>query len=169
MKSSFVRFSLALGLAAMPALLQAQPTAHYVPGIEGIKGASLPPPGWYVRDYNVAYTADRVNNGNGDSAGPSNFDAFTFANVPRVLWITDKKFLGGFIGVDALLPVVYQSVTAGPFDSSTFGIGDFFVESTLSWHVKHLIFRSLRAYGHPPAIPARPRQRAPALVIGRRC
>jgi hypothetical protein len=140
MKSSFVRFLLALCLAAMPALLQAQPTAHYVPGVEGIKGASLPPPGWYVRDYNVAYTADRVNDGNGDSAGPPNFKAFTYANVPRVIWITDKKLLGGFVGVDALLPLVYQSVTAGPYDRSTFGIGDLFAESTLSWHVKQFDF-----------------------------
>jgi hypothetical protein len=40
-------------LLAVPGLLQAQPTAHYVPGVAGIQGASLPPPGFYVRDYNL--------------------------------------------------------------------------------------------------------------------
>jgi hypothetical protein len=124
------------GVLAAPGLLQAQPTAHYVPGVEGIKGSSLPPPGLYGRDYNYFYSSDRLNNGAGNSAGPPNFSAFTYANVPRVIWITDTQVLGGFLGVDALLPLVYQSVEAGPYNSSTFGIGDLFAEGTLSWHPK---------------------------------
>ena len=128
------------GLIALPSLLQAQPTAHYVPGAEGIKGASLPPPGWYVRDYNIAYYATRVNDSAGRSAGPDNFRAFTYANVPRLIWITDTKVLGGYLGVDALLPLVYQSVRAGGYTSDTFGIGDFFAEATLSWHIQQFDF-----------------------------
>jgi hypothetical protein len=140
MKIRFVRFVLAVGLAALPGLLQAQPSAQYVPGSEGIKGASLPPPGVYARDYNYFYWADQVNNSSGHSAGPPNFDAFTYANIPRVIWITDTKFLGGFVGVDALLPLVDQHVKAGAFDSTTFGIDDFFGEGTLSWHLKQFDF-----------------------------
>jgi hypothetical protein len=127
-------------LFALPGITQAQPTAHYVPGAEGIKGASLPPPGFYLRDYNIAYTSDRVNNSSGQSAGPPNFEAFTYANVPRAIWITDTTFLGGNVGVDALLPLVYQSVRAGGFDSCTFGIGDLFAEATLSWHLQQFDF-----------------------------
>jgi hypothetical protein len=127
-------------LAAMPGLLLAQPSAHYTPGIEGIEGASLPPPGFYAKDYNVAYYATRVNDASGNSAGPANFEAFTYANVPRVIWITDTKFLGGYVGVDALLPLIYQHVRAGGYDNGTFGIGDFFAESTLSWHPKQFDF-----------------------------
>jgi len=140
MKPPIIRCLLAATLAAMTGAIQAQPTAHYVPGIEGIKGASLPPPGWYLRDYNVFYVADQLNNATGHSAGPPNFEALTFANVPRALWITDAKFLGGNVGLDALLPLTYQSVEAGPFNRSTFGIGDFFAESTLSWHLKQFDF-----------------------------
>jgi hypothetical protein len=140
MKTRFVRIVLAVGLAALPGLLQAQPSAQYVPGSEGIKGASLPPPGVYARDYNYIYWADQVNNSSGHSAGPPNFDAFTFATIPRVIWITDTKFLGGFVGVDALLPLVDQHVKAGAFDGSTFGIGDLFGEGTLSWHPKQFDF-----------------------------
>jgi len=136
MRTQFVRFVLVAGLAALPGLLQAQPSAHYVPGFEGIKGASLPPPGIYVRDYNLAYYATRVNDSAGRSAGPPNLDSFFYGNVPRVIWITDTKFLGGYVGVDALLPLIYKSLTAGSYDSSTFGIGDLFAESTLSWHPK---------------------------------
>lgn len=127
-------------LLVLPSMVEAQPTAHYVPGVEGIKAASLPPPGWYLRDYNVAYTSTRLNNGAGQNGGPPNFRAFTYANVPRVIYITDTKFLGGYVGVDALLPLVYQSVRAGGFDDDTFGIGDLFAEATLSWHTKQFDF-----------------------------
>ncbi len=131
---------LAAALAVIAGSLQAQPDAHYVPGVEVIKGASLPPPGWYFRDYNVVYVADQANNGTGQSAGPPNFHALTFANVPRAIWITDTKFLGGNVGLDALLPLVYQSVRAGSINGNTFGIGDFFAEGTLSWHPKQFDF-----------------------------
>jgi hypothetical protein len=79
------RLLIAVSLVALPVPLEAQPTAHYVPGVEGIEGASLPPPGFYVRDYNYAYFANQVNNAAGNSAGPGNFEAFTCANVPRHL------------------------------------------------------------------------------------
>jgi hypothetical protein len=136
MKNHIIRSLLAVTLAALPGAMQAQPDAQYVPGVEGIKGASLPPPGFYLRDYNVFYVAEQLNNGAGQSAGPGNFRALTYANVPRAIWITDTKFLGGNVGVDGLLPLIYQSVRAGPYNSSTFGIGDFFGEGTLSWHPK---------------------------------
>jgi len=46
--------------------------------------------------------------------------------------------------VDALLPLQYTSLEAntpgGPFDDSTFGIGDLFAEGTLSWHMQHFDF-----------------------------
>jgi len=128
---------LTAGLFTLPNCLQAQPSAHYVPGLEGIKGASLPPPGIWLRDYNVFYQSTRLNDPHGNDV-PAGFSAFTYAQVPRVLWITDTKVLGGYLGFDALVPFVYThaEVTALNFDSSTFGIGDVFAESTLSWHLK---------------------------------
>jgi hypothetical protein len=139
MKNQIHRLLLAVAaLAALPTLLLAQPTAHYVPGVEGIKGASLPPPGVYLRDYNVFYFADRLNDDGGHEISAADPEAFIYANVPRLVWITDTKVLGGFLGVDALLPLQYTSLKAntpgGPFDDSTFGIGDLFAEATLSWH-----------------------------------
>ena len=135
---------LAAAFAAFPVLVSAQPSAHYVPGVEGIKGSSLPPPGVYFRDYNVFYFADRLNDPSGDEIKEADAQAFIYANVPRVIWITDQKLLGGFLGVDALLPLKYTSLEAntpgGPFDESTFGIGDLFAEATLSWHVKQADF-----------------------------
>lgn len=127
-----------------PLLASAQPTAHYVPGVEGIKGASLPPPGVYLRDYNVVYFADRVNDAHGNEIGPADPQAFIYANVPRLVWITKAQVLGGFIGVDALLPLQYTDLEVntpgGRFDDSTFGIGDFFAEATWSKHMKQFDF-----------------------------
>ena len=131
---------LVAGALALPGLTLAQPTAHYVPGAEGIKGASLPPPGFYVRDYNVGYYSTHANDAAGHKATPANFEVGNYANVPRFIWITDTKFLGGFVGVDALLPVAYQSLRVGGYKGDTFGIGDFFAESTLSWHLKQFDF-----------------------------
>jgi hypothetical protein len=139
MKTSIRSFALPLGLTLFSAAsLQAQPSAHYVPGSEGIKGASLPPPGVYVRDYNFFYESSRVNNNDGNKVDAANAKALIYANVPRVIWITDTTLLGGFVGVDALLPLQYTDLNVttpgGPYSDSTFGIGDLFAESTLTWH-----------------------------------
>lgn len=137
------------GLLLFPTLLSAQPTAHYVPGVEGIKAASLPPPGVYLRDYNAFYYADRVNDISGDKIHGADPRAFIYANVPRLLWITDQKLLGGYLGVDALLPLQYTDLKVntpdGQFDDSTFGIGDAFGEVTWSWHPQQ--FDVSLAYG----------------------
>ena len=135
---------LAASLVTLPGILQAQPSAEYVPGAEGLNCASLPPPGIYFKDYNYFYWADQLNTPSGNKYGPADLDTFTYANLPRVIWITDTKFLGGYVGVDALLPLVYQKTSLntpyGPYSGSTFGIGDLFAEGTLSWHIKQFDF-----------------------------
>ena len=68
MKIQIIRCLLAVALAAIPGALQAQPDAHYVPGIEGIECATLPPPGFYFRDYNVFYLGEQLNNAAGHNS-----------------------------------------------------------------------------------------------------
>jgi hypothetical protein len=141
---------LVAGLLLRGSLLEAQPVAHYPPGVEGLKAASLPPPGLYLRDYNYFFSADHANDGNGHIVTAANAKAFVYANVPRVLWITDQQLLGGFIGVDALLPLQYTEIKATPapgvtFHDQTFGEGDFFLEATWSKHVQQFDFAL--AYG----------------------
>jgi hypothetical protein len=137
MKNNTIKRSIAvLAAAVLPVLLHAQPSAHYVPGVEGLQAASLPPPGLYLRDYTVVYTADRMNNSSGNEISGMGASATIVANVPRVLWVTDTTLLGGKLGVDALLPVesTELSVKAAKFDDRTIGIGDLCVGSTISWH-----------------------------------
>jgi hypothetical protein len=122
---------LTVGLFTLPNCLQAQPTAHYPPGLEGLKGASLPPPGVYLRDYNWFYYADHVNNAQGNKLADQ--QAFIYAQAPRMLWITDVQLLGGFLGVDALMPFMYKDIKGV---GSDFSAGDLFFEGTWSWHPK---------------------------------
>jgi hypothetical protein len=160
MKTRIQFLVLAVSLASLPGILQAQPSAHYVPGSEGIKGASLPPPGVYARDYNYFYWANQLNDSSGHKNGPADLDAFTYANIPRVIWITDVTFLGGYVGVDALLPFVYQQVNVntpgGPFSGSTFGVGDLYGEGTLSWHPKQFDFAIASGVWAPTGVSGRP-------------
>jgi hypothetical protein len=130
--------SIGAALLVLPLKGQAQPSAHYCPGVEGIKGASLPPPGIYLRDYNVAYYSDQLNDPNGNSIGGLNTRAFVYANVPRVIWITDYQVLGGYLGVDGFVPMKYTSLRLGGFDDRTFGIGDALAEGTWSKHWKQV-------------------------------
>ncbi len=132
---------LVAGLLAIPSFTRAQPTAHYVPGVEGLKGATLPPPGFYLRDYNVVYYANGLNDDNGNKISGVDAKAFIYANVPRLIWITDWQLLGGSIGVDTLLPLQYTDldIKAGPntlINEGTFGIGDVFMEATWSKHLQ---------------------------------
>ena len=62
MKTRMTRLVLAMCLVMLTFWASAQPnfTGHYPAGVEGIKGGSLPPPGFYARDYNVFYYADRL-------------------------------------------------------------------------------------------------------------
>jgi hypothetical protein len=136
MRTSSIRVTLVAGLMAVTGLVQAASfSGHYPAGVEGIKGGSLPPPGLYLRDYNLFYFADRF------PEGPPEPQVFAYVQAPRLIWITDKKILGGYFGMDALFPLYYGSVEydtpAGPVDDDTFTLGDVFVEPvTLSWHWK---------------------------------
>jgi hypothetical protein len=139
MKTTLHSFLLAGALLALPGLLNAQSpsfTGHYVPGVEGIKGGSVPPPGFYVRDYNVFYTSDRINFPSGDEI-PVDFNAFVYANVIRGIWVSDAQVLGGNFFMDALLPLQYTSLEVNSWSDDCFGIGDIYVEPlALSWHGK---------------------------------
>jgi hypothetical protein len=122
---------LTAGLFTLPNCLQAQPSAHYPPGLEGLKGATLPPPGVYLRDYNWFYYADHANDAQNNKAADQ--QAFIYAQAPRLIWITDAKLLGGYLGVDALMPFMYKDLKGV---DQAFSAGDFFFEGTWSWHPK---------------------------------
>jgi hypothetical protein len=124
-------------LVALPSLLQAQPQSvpvvagHYPAGAEGIKGASLPPPGVYFRDYNFFYFADNFKD------GPPQFDIFAYINAPRLIWMTDWKILSANYGMDVIVPFAYLDWKVMGAKKDSFGFGDIQIEPLLlSWHFK---------------------------------
>ena len=166
MKTLNVRCLLAVALAAIPGELQAQPDAHYVPGIEGIECATLPPPGFYFRDYNVFYLGEQLNNSGGHNYAPPGFQAMVYATVPRAIYISDYKVLGGNLGGDVVLPFVYSSYRNAPspgglVSGSTIGVGDFYGEGTLSWHPKQFDIGAAVGFWAPTGNSSGPPQTQP--------
>ena len=108
----------------------AQDTSHYPPGAEGIKAASIPGPGKYLKWYNFYYEADKLKDSNRKTA-PGRFNVDAFATAPRLIWITEKKILGADYGWDILVPLVYTDVDIPGAGNSHTGIGDIYVEPFL--------------------------------------
>ena len=135
--------SLALACTCMvlAASVLVSPTAlavngHYVPGIEGMGGPSLPPPGNYYRGYLVHYDIDKLTTDKGKSVPGSNKGKVT-ALANRFIHITEKKFLGADYGFEAIIPVQHTSLDfkAAGVDSSKSGVGDVFLGPViLGWH-----------------------------------
>ncbi|MCX6867937.1 MAG: transporter [Verrucomicrobia bacterium] len=137
MNIKLVSLCLGAGLFALPGNIQAQSVpiigGHYPAGVEGIKGASLPPPGVYFRDYNIGYFADQFEN------GPPDFDISAYINAPRLIWITPYKILGADYGMDLIIPFGYMNweYAGGAVKDHYFGLGDIQIEPLLlSWHFK---------------------------------
>jgi len=159
MKSVFAGICLVLTFAAMahalPAPAPAVPVVagHYPAGAEGINGASLPPPGLYVRDYNMFYSSDTFQN------GPPDFDIKAYINAPRLIWMTDKKIFGAQYGMDVIVPFVYMDWTAGGNSDHYSGVGDIQIEPLLlSWQFKQFDLAAGYAVWVPTGdyAPARP-------------
>jgi hypothetical protein len=109
--------------------------SHYPAGAEGIKGASLPPPGVYLRDYNFFYSACSVD------GLPVDADIFAYVQAPRLIWMTDWKILGATYGMDVIVPFAYKNVSATFGDGDKFGLADFQIEPVLlSCHLQRFDF-----------------------------
>lgn len=103
--------------------------SHYPPGAEGIMGATMPPPGFYLRDYNFFYTASKVNGVSAD------VDITEYFQAVRPVWMTPWKVAGADYGLGLVLPAGYKNVS-GPFGSGdNFNFADMQVQPVLlAWH-----------------------------------
>jgi len=129
MKHRIALAMLCCSLILSVGLVKAQ--THYPAGVEGIKGPSLPPPGVYIRDYNYVYFSDKF------EEGPPEFDLFAYIQAPRLIWITPAKILGGYYGMDIIVPFAYQALDMVNVSKDDFSLADVFVEPiSLSWHGK---------------------------------
>ncbi len=128
--------AVAMGAILSAGSVHAAAQGHYVNGVEGIKAATLPPPGIYWRMYNVYYHADTLRDDAGDKLDVD-FKLKIFANVNRVIWMTPLEVLGGNFFMDALVPIQYTDIKIGAagVKDDKLGLGDPCVEPLgISWH-----------------------------------
>lgn len=114
-------------------------SGHYVSGVEGIKAATLPPPGFYWRLYNVFYNADEMRDENGDKAA-MDFEVSVYCLVNRFVYSSEIEILGGNVVADLCIPLISTDISmkAGGqtlYDDNESGLGDVLVEPfILAWH-----------------------------------
>ncbi|QNN55335.1 transporter [Diaphorobacter ruginosibacter] len=129
--------SAALTAAAALAPVAALAEGHYVPGVEGIQAASVPPPGLYYLGYLVNYDIGSFRAPGSSSNLPGHNTGTVTALANRVVWISNTKLLGADYGMEAIVPVMRTSLTvnaAGISDSRS-GVGDIYVGPlVLGWH-----------------------------------
>ena len=108
----------------------------YPNGLEGIKAASVPPPGYYYRMYTLFYNPDTLTDKRGKELD-LDFDLSIIVNAHRFLWVSDYKILGADYAADIAVPLMNVDLEIGKLgvDESTFGLGDIFLEPlVLGWH-----------------------------------
>lgn len=129
----FNTMSAALALVATLAGGAVQAEGHYVTGVEGLQGSSVPPAGNYYLGYLVNYDingfqAPDAKNGMGGSG-----QVTALAN--RFVKITDTKLFGADYGFETIIPVLRTSVTLGGPELNDSGVGDVYVGPlVLGWH-----------------------------------
>ena len=110
-------------------------TGHYIGGIEGIKLATAPPPGFYYKLYNVYYSCDTYRSHKNSQQVEPNIQNFVM--VHRPIWVTNKKILGADYITSVLIPITYADVSireAGLHDKG-WALGDIAIEPfCLDWH-----------------------------------
>jgi hypothetical protein len=125
-------------LAALTALasMGASAAGHYVPGVEGIQAASVPPPGMYYLGYLVNYSIDELR-APGSNTVPGSNTGTVSALANRLVYISSTKVLGADYGVEAIVPVVRKSLAfnAASISESDTGVGDIYLGPlVLGWH-----------------------------------
>jgi len=128
---------IALAATLTAASVCAQAGGHYVPGVEGIMAASVPPPGTYYLGYMVNYSIDQFKAPGSSNDLPGHNTGTVTALANRVAWISPYKVLGADYGMETIVPVLNKSLTinaAGISESKT-GIGDIYLGPlVLGWH-----------------------------------
>lgn len=113
--------------------------SSYPNGAESIMAGAIPAPGFYFLNYLTLYSSDKLVDNDGDEV-PVELDLDVRANVFRFVYVSKKQFLGGFIGVHTLIPIVDMDIEIMGQKDSDSGLGDITLGTNLSWHSKNWHF-----------------------------
>lgn len=106
---------------------------HYVAGVEGLQGPSVPPPGMYYLGYLVHYDINSLRAPGSSDALPGRNKGSVTAVANRLVWVTKHKFLGADYGMETIIPVMRTSLDFA--NSKDSGVGDVYVGPlVLGWH-----------------------------------
>lgn len=108
----------------------------FVPGVEGVMAASIPPPGFHYKMHILYYSADTLKDADGNEV-PNGFNVDVFASVHRLLWNTGYKFLGADWAIHVIIPFlsVGLDIKAAGISANDAGFGDISLEPLLlGWH-----------------------------------
>jgi len=146
-------------LFVLPLFALAGGGQQYPNGVEAFLIGVAPPPGFYIKDYNYFYTANKLKDNSGNTVTLANSGQElnrlnVYANVPRLIWITPLNILGGFYGMHLFVPVFYENIKldaltpGGPAEISEGrgGVGNLIFSPFIwSWHAKSGLLHMITA------------------------
>jgi hypothetical protein len=136
-RSLIVGCLLACALGVVPA--HAQLNTQHIKGTTGLKSGSQPPPHvYFIAPLLYVYKTDTVKDRNGDRL-PLDASITTQAYAGGVMWVSTKKILGGFYGVQVLFPVGMNNRIQGTEIDANPGAGlsdSVIAPLSLGWHFK---------------------------------
>lgn len=95
-------------------------------------------PGWLLEEFPSGYTAGQLKNSKGKTV-PGSSRVTTYSTTSHVVFASTKRFLGGWLAGEALLPLVDVSVQfANGTQSRARGFGDLTVGTGLQWAPKKI-------------------------------
>jgi len=106
----------------------------YPNGADNFSAGAMPPPGFYGMLFANHYSADRVNDASGNNLNVPGFKVTADAVVPRFIWVTGAKFLGGDVSLHAIAPVVNLKVSVAGNSQAKSGVGDITTGPGLGYH-----------------------------------
>ncbi|MDP3520361.1 MAG: transporter [Hydrogenophaga sp.] len=108
--------------------------SSYAHGTENFMVGAVPPQGLYGMVFATHYSADRMNDANGNSLGIPGFKVTANAVVPRLVWVPGVKLLGGDLVTHAVAPLVNLTVSAMGASQSKSGLGDVTAGAGIGFH-----------------------------------
>lgn len=125
----------AVAVVAALAAVAAQAEGHYVTGVEGMQGSSVPPAGTYYLGYLVNYDIGEFRAPDKDDSLPGSNTGRVTALANRFVHITQTKLLGADYGFEMIVPIVDTSLKVGGMEFSESGVGDVYLGPlVLGWH-----------------------------------
>jgi hypothetical protein len=127
-----------LGISGFPGLCAAQvqlPTVNL--GLTNFEDG-FASPGWLFEEFPDYYDADKLKDAGGNTV-PGRNDLTAFSTTTHIVYVTQQRFIGGWIAFEALQPWVDLDVRAdgGP-STRVRGLGDLTLGAGLQWAPKEI-------------------------------